>query len=198
MATGCHSQRAAEQQSHFQHAVILSSCARRINRTGIAHRDPRDTETIAPVNIQPTSWPDPLTSTNTNPTTHTIMVNVSERFEDIVILHEYGHHLESQISSVSNWPSYHDGCEARLFNGRTLINSPEDAWAEAFPDYFPRAVMRTYWNEPSYLHRPSALSRASSRHACDSRAPAWSAPLRRSADTCAVSGLDESARSLTV
>lgn len=31
-STGCHSQRATEQQNHFQHPVILSSCARRINR----------------------------------------------------------------------------------------------------------------------------------------------------------------------
>ena len=114
-----------------------------------ARRDPLETDVIAQVNIQPTSWFDRDSATYYDPGFHTIMVQTSAVFEDLVILHEYGHHLQTQISRVTGWPSYHDGCAMRLSKGGLLINSPEYAWTEGFAEYFSRAVVRAMPAESS-------------------------------------------------
>ena len=93
-----------------------------------ARRDPRETDVLHQVNIQSTSWVDYIThATGTYywPSTNTMMVQVNSSFEDLIILHEYGHHLETQISRISGWPSYHDGCAMRTSKDGFLINSPE-------------------------------------------------------------------------
>ena len=102
-----------------------------------ARRDLRETDPIPPVNVQPTS----LSPTGTfyNPVNDTLIIDTSHVFEDFVILHEYAHYLEDQISSFLPMPSYHYGCEARDPFGN-LINSPELAWMEAFAAYFAQSV----------------------------------------------------------
>jgi hypothetical protein len=75
------------------------------------------------------------TGTFYNPVTDWVMIDSSDVFNDYVILHEYSHYLEGQISGFAAVPLLHDGCFARDVFGGT-INSAEHAWMEGFADYF--------------------------------------------------------------
>jgi hypothetical protein len=77
-----------------------------------------------------------------------VMIDSSDVFNDYVILHEYSHYLEEQISGFPAVPSLHDGCFARDVFGGT-INSAEHAWMEGFDDYF--AMMLASLQPPGRL-----------------------------------------------
>jgi hypothetical protein len=80
-------------------------------------------------------------------------------FEDEVLLHEYGHHMQHANGTYQIWGVFHQGCYATVVLGtcadRMLlpggtdtaadvgcwVNSEQFAWFEGFPDYFERVVM---------------------------------------------------------
>jgi hypothetical protein len=105
-------------------------------------RAPGETDSIGKANFQPTLAP--ITSYY-NYLFDTVVlngggvINSGDTFEDFVILHEYAHYLEEQISSFAPVPSYHSGCLVRSLD-KPIINSPEHAWMEGFADYFSQAV----------------------------------------------------------
>ena len=129
----------------------------------MARRDPAETDFIHQVFVQPTSWGDFLTGTYYNANANTIMFQMGHAYEDFVLLHEYGHHLEHEISKTIAWASYHDGCQMRLVQGGSLINSPEYAWTEAFSDYFAQAVARAYVYQPALAGTPTYSVPSASR-----------------------------------
>ena len=102
-----------------------------------SHRDPRETDPLPPALVQPSSTLP--TGTFYNPVNHALMIDSSDVFNDYVILHEYTHYLEEQISGFAAVPSVHDGCFARDAFGN-IINSAEHAWMEGFADYFAMTV----------------------------------------------------------
>ena len=102
-----------------------------------ARRDPGETDPIPPANVQPTS----VIGTYYNPAVDTLIINSTDVFEDLVVLHEYAHFLEEQISSFGWIATQHDGCVARDGVG-AIINSAEHAWMEGFAEYFPQSVNR--------------------------------------------------------
>ncbi|HEY7289782.1 MAG TPA: VCBS repeat-containing protein [Vicinamibacterales bacterium] len=121
-----------------------------------ARRDPRDSELIPQVNILPTSL-NFDGATFFNSTTNTIQIRVVQAFEDLVLVHEYGHHLQHDISRAAGSWGFHDGCEFRAWDGG-LVNSPELAWTEGFAQYFAMAVARSNALNPSFDARPAAGS----------------------------------------
>lgn len=101
-----------------------------------ARRDPAETDVIPLANVQPTS----LTLKSWyNPTVDSLMIASGDVFEDFLIVHEYAHFLEEQISSFAWIPANHDGCTATNSLGG-VINSAEHAWMEGFADYFAQSV----------------------------------------------------------
>jgi hypothetical protein len=101
-----------------------------------SHRDYREGDQIGKVNIQPQSTP----LTYYNPVNDTIYTDNDHQFEDLSLLHEYGHYLEDQLSNFFAMPSTHDGCSATVAG--VLVNSGEHAWMEGFADYFSQMVAR--------------------------------------------------------
>jgi hypothetical protein len=101
------------------------------------HRDPSETDPLLPALVQPSSTLP--TGTFYNPVNDALMIDSSDVFNDYVILHEYTHYLEEQISGFAAVPSVHNGCFARDAFGGT-INSAEHAWMEGFADYFAMMV----------------------------------------------------------
>jgi hypothetical protein len=102
-----------------------------------AHRDPRETDAIGRARVvfgtlgSPAAWYDPTSST--------IRLLPSLGFEDLAILHEYGHYLENHIGTFLPLPSTHGGCIATLAPFGS-VNSPELAWMEGFADWFAQVV----------------------------------------------------------
>lgn len=102
-----------------------------------ARRDPRETDELPPVGVQPSS----VTPTGTwyNAPFDTIVISSGDAFQDLIILHEYGHWVEEQISSLPWNPVAHDGCTATDTLGN-VVNSSGHAWMEGFADYLAQAV----------------------------------------------------------
>ncbi|MFN8579431.1 MAG: VCBS repeat-containing protein, partial [Gemmatimonadaceae bacterium] len=105
-----------------------------------ARRDPRESDPLPPAGIQPTSA---VVSTFYNSVTRTMAVHSNDVFNDAVVLHEYGHFLEHNLSLFAPIAAKHDGCTAYDPVFGHLINSPEHAWMEGFAVYFARAVEAT-------------------------------------------------------
>lgn len=103
----------------------------------VSHRDPTEGDQIGQVNVQPQSIP----LSYYNPVNDTIIIASPFVFEDIGVLHEYGHYLEEQISYFFPMPAVHNGCEAAI--GGVQVNSPEHAWMEGFADYFAQVVAQS-------------------------------------------------------
>lgn len=99
-----------------------------------ARRDPNETDVIPVANVQPTS----VGGSWYNPVFDTVIISSGHVFEDFLILHEYAHFLEEQISSFGWIASCHDGCYAGTLGN--LSNSAEHAWMEGFADYFAQSV----------------------------------------------------------
>ena len=123
-----------DSSQHFN----LADTVRRGFDYALLRRDPAETDALPPANVQPTS----VSGSWYNPAFDTVVINSSDVFEDFLILHEYAHFLEEQISSFGWIASIHDGCEARDGFGK-LINSAEHAWMEGFANYFSRSVQLT-------------------------------------------------------
>jgi hypothetical protein len=99
-------------------------------------RDPRERDAIPRASVAVGSqFP-----TFYNPVFDTLEIEPKYVFEDMVLLHEYAHFLEEQISSFPWIPSHHDGCTAKDAFGN-VINSSEHAWMEAFASYFAQVVV---------------------------------------------------------
>jgi hypothetical protein len=103
-----------------------------------SHRHPGETDEIgrAPAVMatspSPTSWFNPVGG-------GTINLLPDHGFEDLAILHEYAHHLQSHIGAFPWIPSTHGGCPSwNIFGARN--NSPELAWMEGFADWFAQVV----------------------------------------------------------
>jgi hypothetical protein len=102
-----------------------------------ARRDPRESDPIAPANVQPTSVGDSWY----NPVADTVVITSGDVSADLLVLHEYAHYLEEQIGSFAWIASSHDRCVARDVFGND-ISSPEHARMEGFADWFAQAVAR--------------------------------------------------------
>ncbi len=106
-----------------------------------ARRDPRETEVIGVANLQPSTF------SMYNPLTNTI--DMSDPNDDFLILHEYAHYLEAQISSFAWIVSYHTGCNTYTvnpfnpFDPPILSNTADHAWMEGFADYYAQAVAQS-------------------------------------------------------
>jgi hypothetical protein len=102
-----------------------------------ARRAPGETDPIRPANFQPTSAFDSYY----NPVNDTVYINSADVNQDFLILHEYAHYLQEQISSFAPVPTRHTGCIMRTVQAPYhIINTPELAWMEGFADYFAQAV----------------------------------------------------------
>lgn len=123
-----------------------------------ARRDPMEGDTISQVNILPSTSSWPGQKTYFNAVTNTIMIQVAETSSDLIVLHEYGHHLQQDISRAAGGAGFHDGCQIQSPTGGGLANSPETAWNEGFPQYFAHAVARGASLNPSIDVRPSSGS----------------------------------------
>lgn len=108
-------------------------------RTGFlyasARRDPRETDSIAPLAVL-------MTSANTfyDPISHVMRLNPFHAVDDFSVLHEYAHYLEERISSFQGIAARHDGCVALV--GNVDVMERGYAWMEGFADYFAMAVQR--------------------------------------------------------
>ncbi len=106
-----------------------------------ARRDPSESDPIPPVNVYFIGIADLIQRSHYNPSDNALRIHDTQVFEDFLILHEYAHFLEANISSFAWIASTHDGCRATdVFGG--LINSAEHAWMEGFADYFAMVVPR--------------------------------------------------------
>ena len=67
-----------------------------------------------------------------------IRVNPNDMFNEVTLVHEYGHFAQESIGAYYLWPSVHDGC----FIGSPSApgNTREFAWFEGFPAFFSKAV----------------------------------------------------------
>jgi len=67
-----------------------------------------------------------------------IRVNPDDMFDEVTLVHEYGHFAQESIGAYYLWPSVHDGC----FIGSPSApgNTREFAWFEGFPAFFSKAV----------------------------------------------------------
>jgi len=108
-----------------------------------------DSDTIDQVDV---AYPDPTSSGNAyeNPTWDEIYIPPPNSytdyrdygFTDEVIVHEYGHHLEDEISEMDlEFGQDHDFC--------TEIDE-EFAWSEGFPTYFSAMLANKYRNDPDH------------------------------------------------
>jgi hypothetical protein len=96
-----------------------------------------------------------------DPVMYTLNLTPSARWNDPTILHEYGHYLEAQVSTLAWIVSSHSGCTPGRFaifggNGNIVTDYstgnivPADmrakqAWLEGFADWLAEVV---YWNDP--------------------------------------------------
>jgi hypothetical protein len=115
---------------HYNVADVL----RHVKAFVDARRDPGETDELSRVSVE--DWPGISFYLGS-----TIHLNADEAYEDLNILHEYGHHVEATLSNFPAIPTFHDGCEFRLPVLYSLINDPDLAWMEGFADWFAAAVM---------------------------------------------------------
>jgi len=112
-----------------------------------ARRDPDEHDEIGTVVVSFVD--DESIGTHYNPAPASgLIIHHADADDDLVIIHEYTHFLEDKIGSFLALPSFHDGCfSSQLCPTPSacpdqLINTPENAWMEAFADYLAMAVMR--------------------------------------------------------
>lgn len=110
-------------------------------------RDPAESDEIGTVVVSFVD--DESIGTHYNPAPASgLIIHHADADDDLVIIHEYTHFLEDKIGSFLVLPSFHDGCfSSQLCPTPSacpdrLINTPENAWMEAFADYLAMAVMR--------------------------------------------------------
>ena len=66
-------------------------------------------------------------------------------FEDLLILHEYAHHIEFCVSTFGMIITNHDGCNMDgVFGGLTSLKREEAAWMEGYANFFAQAVNRAF------------------------------------------------------
>lgn len=135
-----------------------------------ANRDPNESDRIPNASVEITPAGSLLPPTWYDPMWDTVRIAEADAFEDFLILHEYAHFLEEQISSFPWIPSIHDGCTAKDAFGN-VINSSEHAWMEGFADYFAQ-VVASLKPEAGLAGRhghgtPSALRLEHQPEACD-------------------------------
>lgn len=114
----------------------IADAVRRAWDYAAARRDPRESDPLPPANVQPGF----AFATFYNPINSTLEIQNQFVWDDITLLHEFGHFVEHQLSYFAAIASSHDGCVARDAFG-AIINSPEHAWMEGFADFFAQAVV---------------------------------------------------------
>src|SRR4030095_4038434 len=105
-----------------------------------ARRDPRESDSLPQVAVQPTSV---MPNSYYDPVVSTLFIRSNSVNSDSTILHEYGHFLQAKISTFAPIISNHNGCTATDAVFGHLINSGEHAWMEGFATYFAAAVNLT-------------------------------------------------------
>jgi hypothetical protein len=102
-----------------------------------------------------------------DPVYYTMNLTPRDRWQDLVILHEYTHYLQAQIGSLAWIPSAHNGCTpdtitvlrpgGAISSYQGNIAPPdirmEQAWLEGFADWFAEAAR---WNDPMFYDPPTA------------------------------------------
>ena len=112
-----------------------------------------ETEPIKPINVS-------VDSANTfyDPSLDWLRINPGFLFSlnDWVVLHEYAHALEDQLSTfgpaIATW---HDGCNVQLGRYSAHAESLDFAWMEGFAGYFAQAVARTYNTDKTRITGPA-------------------------------------------
>jgi len=117
------------------------------DRVGVAHIG------LAGSGPSDVSWFDPVM--------YTMNITPKGRWQDEVLLHEYGHYLQAQIGTLAWMPSGHNGCTPATItvlggNGAVVTTGPgnkmpakirgQHAWLEGFPDWLAETV---YWSNSS-------------------------------------------------
>lgn len=104
-----------------------------------ARRDPRESDALRALAVQPSSV---VSMSYFNHVFDTLMLTSGGAFDDLLILHEYAHSLEHRLSTFAPIISEHNGCNAIQPGSGNRINSAELAWMEGFADYFAQSVAR--------------------------------------------------------
>jgi hypothetical protein len=101
-------------------------------------RDPADPDLLGRVGIRVTNW-----LTFYNALSDSLIIHEELVKNDLLMLHEYAHFLEDQLSSFPWNITRHYGCFAYDIFWKA-VNSDGHAWMEGFADYFAAAVARKH------------------------------------------------------
>ncbi len=104
----------------------------------INNRDPRETENIPAVNMQPYNGAISAMGFY-DPTTNVIRLHTTSYYNHKIAWHEYAHFLQDTIGKFYSVPTGHDGCNTWQIPGQ-LVNSAPHAWMEGFGNWFSAVV----------------------------------------------------------
>ena len=107
-----------------------------------SRRDPNERDSLPRADVQPTSWIGSWFNPGIDRIHQTVVINNDDVWNDLVVLHEYGHLVNEEISSMAFIASIHNGCYASHVITGALMNSAEQAFLEGFADFFAQAVAR--------------------------------------------------------
>jgi hypothetical protein len=118
----------------------LAEAIRRAFDYASMRRDPRETDPLTRVAVQPSTI---SVSSWYNYTVDQLVINNASVFDDPAVIHEYAHWLEKHLSTFAPIPAIHDGCTARDILNVYTLNTPAHAWMEGFAEYFAGVVLRS-------------------------------------------------------
>jgi len=102
-------------------------------RYALANRDPAESDPLPRVNVGESSWPSEVSWYN--PVHDALQLNPGDSWRDETLLHEYGHFLQEQLSSLHWAPAEHRPCD--------LDKDAAFAWLEGFATYFAEVVRQS-------------------------------------------------------
>ncbi|MBK6860437.1 MAG: hypothetical protein IPG95_09190 [Saprospiraceae bacterium] len=104
------------------------------------HREPTETDIVHQVAVS-----SEIILANSYYSTAAIQLKPENYFEDLLILHEYAHHIEFCVSTFGMIITNHDGCNMDgVFGGLTSLKREEAAWMEGYANFFAQAVNRAF------------------------------------------------------
>lgn len=150
----------------FAAALNINEVIRVTHAHVSGNRDPREGDTIGQVAVE---YCDDggnqyfLSIALTCPEVDGVLLNGGRDsgFIDRTIVHEYGHHLQKEISTWDAHSGSHRFCDEI---DTTFWNDPEFAWSEGFADYLAAWIMRNFPDMTANI--PSDSSPQSIEHAC--------------------------------